>query len=135
MSLLARNDTSNGSSAGSTFNTNPVCGGGCEKLPNPRWSRRRIRSGTAWGVGVPFEIVLKYDRLYIWEIPMSKIQNIELEIQKLTPSELANFRKWFHEFDAENWDRQIEEDARAGKLDALADEAIKEFKSGGCKEL
>ena len=66
---------------------------------------------------------------------MSKIQNIEWEIQKLTPSELANFRKWFHEFDADNWDRQIEEDARAGKLDALADAAIKAFKSGECKEL
>ena len=66
---------------------------------------------------------------------MSKIENIEKEIQKLTPSELADFRKWFHQFDAENWDRQIEEDARAGKLDALADAAIKAFKSGGCTEL
>ena len=66
---------------------------------------------------------------------MSKIENIEQEIQKLTPSELADFRKWFHQFDVENWDRQIEEDARAGKLDTLADTAIKAFKSGGCTEL
>ena len=66
---------------------------------------------------------------------MSKIENIEQEIQKLTPSELADFRKWFHQFDAENWDRQIEEDARAGKLDTLADAAIKAFKSGGCTEI
>ena len=65
---------------------------------------------------------------------MSKIENIEREIQKLTPSELANFRKWFQEFDAENWDRQIEEDVRAGKLDALADTAIKAFKSRRCTE-
>ena len=65
---------------------------------------------------------------------MSKIENIEREIQKLTPSELANFRKWFLEFDAENWDRQIEEDVRAGKLDPLAGTAIKAFKSGRCTE-
>ena len=66
---------------------------------------------------------------------MSKIKNIEREVEKLTATELSDFRKWFQEFDAENWDRQIEEDARAGKLDALADEAIKSFKSGGSTEL
>lgn len=66
---------------------------------------------------------------------MSKIKNIEQEIEKLTPLELSDFRKWFQQFDAENWDRQIEEDARAEKLDALADAAIKSFKSGGCTEL
>ena len=66
---------------------------------------------------------------------MSKIENIEQQIQKLTPPELADLRKWFYEFDAENWDRQIEEDARAGKLDRLADAAIKTSKSGGRTEL
>jgi len=66
---------------------------------------------------------------------MSKIKDIEREIEKLTPSQLSDFRKWFQEFDAENWDRQIEEDVRAGKLDALAAEAIKSFKSGGGTEL
>ena len=66
---------------------------------------------------------------------MSKIKEIEREIEKLTPPELSDLRKWFQEFDAANWDRQIEEDVRAGKLDALADEALKSFKSGGGTEL
>lgn len=66
---------------------------------------------------------------------MSKIEQIEREIQDLTPEELAAFRKWFLEFDAVVWDRQIEEDARAGRLDTLADKAIKDFKSGRCSEL
>lgn len=66
---------------------------------------------------------------------MSKIEQIEREIQELTPEELATFRKWFLEFDAVVWDRQIEEDARAGRLDTLADKAIKDFKSGRCSEL
>jgi len=60
---------------------------------------------------------------------MRKIKNIEHEIQGLSPSELAAFRKWFREFDAEAWDRQIEEDIQAGKLDALANGAIKSFES------
>jgi hypothetical protein len=66
---------------------------------------------------------------------MSKIEQIEREIQELTSEELATFRKWFLEFDAVVWDRQIEEDARAGRLDTLADKAIKDFKSGRCSEL
>lgn len=69
------------------------------------------------------------------ETKIGKIKNIELEIEKLTPSKLSDFRKWFQQFDAENRDRQIEEDARAEKLDALADAAIKSFKSGGGTEL
>ena len=66
---------------------------------------------------------------------MRKIENIELEIQGLSPSELAAFRKWFREFDAEAWDRQIEEDIQAGKLDSLANAALKAFKSGKCSEI
>lgn len=66
---------------------------------------------------------------------MSKIEQIEREIQELTPEELAAFRKWFLEFDAVVWNRQIEEDARAGRLDTLADKAIKDFKSGRSSEL
>jgi hypothetical protein len=66
---------------------------------------------------------------------MGKIEQIEREIQELTPAELETFRKWFLEFDAAAWDRQIEEDARAGKLDRLAARALKAFESGSCSEL
>ena len=41
---------------------------------------------------------------------MSKVENVEREVQGLTPSELTAFRRWFLEFDAQAWDRQIEED-------------------------
>lgn len=66
---------------------------------------------------------------------MSKIEQIEKEIQALTPEELAAFRKWFLEFDAAMWDQQIEEDVRTGKLDTLAEKALKGFKSGRGSEL
>ena len=56
---------------------------------------------------------------------MSKVKTIEREIEELSSKELATLRKWFSEFDAEAWERQIEEDAKAGKLDSLADAAIK----------
>lgn len=66
---------------------------------------------------------------------MSKIETIEQEIKTLSPAELATFRNWFRQFDAEAWDRQIEEDSKSGKLDALANAALKSFQSGDCSEL
>jgi hypothetical protein len=66
---------------------------------------------------------------------MSKIQNIEREVKGLNPDELQAFRKWFWEFDAQEWDRQFEKDALSGKLDSLAGKAIKAFKSGRCSEI
>jgi len=66
---------------------------------------------------------------------MSKVENIEQEVQSLKPSELAAFRRWFAEFDAQAWDRQIEEDVRKGKLDKLAEEALAAHRAGKSKEL
>jgi len=66
---------------------------------------------------------------------MSKVENIEQEIKGLTPSELAAFRRWFLEFDAQIWDSQIEEDVRKGKLDRLAEEALAAHRAGKSKEL
>ena len=61
---------------------------------------------------------------------MGKVERIERDIQGLTPEELAELRQWFAEFDAAAWDRQIEADTRRGKLDKLADEALKAHASG-----
>ena len=66
---------------------------------------------------------------------MSKVENIEQEVKNLTPSELSAFRRWFLEFDAQIWDRQIEEDVRKGKLDKLADEALAAHRVGKSKEI
>ena len=66
---------------------------------------------------------------------MSKVENIEQDVRKLTPSELAAFRRWFLEFDARAWDQQIEDDIRNGKLDKLAEEALTAHRVGKSKEL
>jgi hypothetical protein len=66
---------------------------------------------------------------------MTRIQKLEQEIKELTRSELAAFRRWFNEFDAAQWDRQIEEDALAGKFDRLAEKALADHQAGRTKEL
>jgi len=66
---------------------------------------------------------------------MNKIEKIGREIRGFSPSELAAFRKWFHGFDAEAWDRQLEDDVQAGKLDPLAEAALKAWECGRCREI
>jgi len=66
---------------------------------------------------------------------MTTIIEIEKAISNLPPEELAQFRAWFEESDAAVWDRQFEEDVVSGKLDAIADKAISDFKNGNFKEL
>ena len=62
---------------------------------------------------------------------MNSIKAIEQAVQQLPTEELAEFRRWFAKFDEAAWDDQIEADAAAGKLDALAAEALAEYSSGG----
>ena len=61
---------------------------------------------------------------------MSKIEKIEQEVQALSPEELAQFRAWFLEYDWAIWDRQIERDAEAGRLDDLAARALRDHAAG-----
>lgn len=63
------------------------------------------------------------------------IQEIEQAVSELSPRELARFRQWFEEFDAELWDEQFENDAKSGKLDNLASKAITDYRAGKAKQL
>lgn len=66
---------------------------------------------------------------------MLTVEAIEHAVEQLPAAELAKFRRWFAQFDADAWDAQIEADAAAGKLDALAEEALAEYRSGQAREL
>jgi hypothetical protein len=66
---------------------------------------------------------------------MGNVKSIEQAVESLPPSELAEFRRWFAEFDAAVWDRQIEQDAASGKLDGLAAEALADYHAGPAREL
>ncbi len=65
---------------------------------------------------------------------MASIEQIEEAVKALSTTELERFRSWFAEFEAEVWDRQIEDDIAAGRLDALADEALLDLNDGRCTE-
>ena len=66
---------------------------------------------------------------------MTRVEALEREVQNLTPEELAAFRDWFAEFDWELWDRQLEHDVAAGKLDKFAAEARAEYERGETTKL
>ena len=57
---------------------------------------------------------------------MGKVEKIENEVQARSPAELAQFRAWFLEYDWAAWDQQLERDVQAGRLDDLADKALRE---------
>jgi len=65
---------------------------------------------------------------------MSTIGEIEEAVRRLSSEELVEFRTWFAEFNGALWDRQVEEDAGAGRLDALADEALADLHEGRCTD-
>ena len=54
---------------------------------------------------------------------MTKLEQIQSSIEKLSAREIAELRDWLEELDARLFDEKIERDAKAGKLDKLADEA------------
>ena len=60
---------------------------------------------------------------------MGAIEKLELLVKNLSPEELALFRRWFAEFDAQAWDRQIEADSAAGKLDRLIEESMADHRA------
>ena len=66
---------------------------------------------------------------------MVTVQEIEKAVSNLPAEELARFRSWFEEFDAQLWDKQLEQDAKAGKLDGIARKALADFKEGKFTEI
>ena len=61
---------------------------------------------------------------------MSKVESIEQQIKALSVEEVAQLRAWFLEFDWALWDQQLERDVAAGKLDVLAEKALRDHAAG-----
>lgn len=66
---------------------------------------------------------------------MTTLEEIQLAVANLSPEELAQFRKWFLEWEAEAWDKELEADAQAGRLDFLAEEALQDYQAGRVHKL
>jgi len=63
---------------------------------------------------------------------MSSVKLAKETVQRLKPQELAEFSRWFDEYRNAKWDAQISHDVEMGKLNALAEEALTEYRAGRC---
>ena len=63
------------------------------------------------------------------------IQELETAIMRLSKEELSRFSQWFEEYAADEWDREIEADARAGRFDAAGKRAKADYEAGRCTPL
>jgi hypothetical protein len=61
---------------------------------------------------------------------MNSLERVQEQVRALSPEELAEFRAWFLEYDQQAWDSQIEADAAAGRLDVLAEKALRDHAAG-----
>jgi len=66
---------------------------------------------------------------------VSRVEELEVGIKALSPREFQELRAWIAEFDAEVWDRQFRADAVTGRLDAVADQVLKDFSEGRSTDL
>ena len=66
---------------------------------------------------------------------MTRVEELELAVAALPEEEYDRFRGWFMERDWEKWDRQIEADAEAGRLDFLVQEAVEAKRENRLRDL
>src|SRR5258705_9397578 len=68
-------------------------------------------------------------------VTMTTLEDIEKAVAELPADQLARFRAWFEEFEPARFDQKIERDAKAGRLDQLAEQALADFRAGRAREL
>lgn len=66
---------------------------------------------------------------------MITIETITSAITELPPEQIEQIRSWLNERAEANWDAQIEADEKAGRLDELADRALREHREGRTRPL
>ena len=66
---------------------------------------------------------------------MRTVQELETAVTQLGTQELTDFARWFEEYLADAWDRRIEADIQAGRLDEAGRRADADFEAGRCKPL
>ena len=66
---------------------------------------------------------------------MTTLEDIERAVAGLSLDQLKQFRAWFEQFEAAHFDQTIERDAKSGKLDRLAEQALADFQAGRAREL
>ena len=61
------------------------------------------------------------------------VTEIKLAIEALSAQERCELTAWLQNFPADDWDRQMEADARAGRFDVLVREADEDYRRGDCR--
>ena len=64
-----------------------------------------------------------------------QVYEIIENIKKLPEKDLKILLEWIENFEQNFWDQEFERDVRLGKLDKLAEQAIKDFQASKCREL
>ena len=63
------------------------------------------------------------------------VHELESAVTQLSKEDLNQFSHWFEEYLADEWDRQIEVDALAGRFDAAGKRAVADYEAGRCTPL
>ena len=58
------------------------------------------------------------------------VTEIQAAITELTRDDLADLMSWLEAYQAKLWDKQIDEDLQAGRLDAVLAEVDEEYEAG-----
>jgi hypothetical protein len=66
---------------------------------------------------------------------MTKLEQIQATIENLSSAEIAKLREWLDDLDARLFDEKIASDAKAGKLDKFAKEALDDHARGKSRKL
>ena len=63
------------------------------------------------------------------------IEELEKAVATLAPEDYQSFRAWFVDYDMVQWDKQIEADSKAGRLDSMIHEALADYNAGRATDL
>ena len=66
---------------------------------------------------------------------MTGVTELQKAILDLSETEYTELRRWLRDQDWERWEREFDEDVRAGRLDALAADALNAKAKGDVRPL
>lgn len=66
---------------------------------------------------------------------MTTVSELQRAILDLSEADYSELRRWLLDKDWERWEREFDEDVRAGKLDTLASQALEAKARGDLKDL
>ena len=61
---------------------------------------------------------------------MNDLEHVERQVQRLSRSDFFRFKEWFREYEWREWDSQIEQDSKSGKLKELAEKTLADHAAG-----